>query len=487
MSEAEKKRRSKYRQKRKKWILIQIIALAVVSAIVLTMAFIYYRINKTRHIEYTERSDIDYLVQLSPNEFYEEEWLSKDRSYVSSLMDNILTRFTYTLDMSAYESVEYTYSYNVDATLLIKNKYTGIVIFDPVTEIIPQKTYTQKGSQNLEVKESVLVNFDEYNNRAIKFAEQFKQKDLACSLILTMHMNVEGSCQAVENNTNSYFTSLEIPLAVELSEPVITSSAANGESRSLACTSGMNAGVFLVLSLIFGILDLLGGVFFAFFIFKTRNHDIKYTNKVKRLVTNYRSFIQEITAPFATEGYQLIHIKTFAEMLEVRDTVGSPLLMYANQDGTATSFVIPTGTGLLYTFEIRVEDYNNIYGITPEVDDFDELDDEQTVETTSFGTKIKAFFASLVKLFTRKKTKDDAAEKSEIPEDDVTEESEIPEDDVTEKSEIPEDDVTEESETPEDDVTEESETPEDDVTEESETPKDDVTEESETPEDDTPV
>jgi hypothetical protein len=87
---------------------------------------------------------------------------------------------------------------------------------------------------------------------------------------------------------------------------------------------------------------------------------------VKRLVASYRSFIQEITTPFHTEGYQLVYIKTFNEMLEVRDTIGSPLLMHANEDGTATSFVIPTNTGLLYVFEIRVEDYDDIYGISDE-------------------------------------------------------------------------------------------------------------------------
>ena len=69
MSEDEKKRRIEYKKNRKKWILIQVIILAVLSAMVLTTAFSYYRVNKTYYIDYTEQSNIDYSVQLEPNSF----------------------------------------------------------------------------------------------------------------------------------------------------------------------------------------------------------------------------------------------------------------------------------------------------------------------------------------------------------------------------------------------------------------------------------
>ena len=54
-------------------------------------------------------------------------------------------------------------------------------------------------------------------------------------------------------------------------------------------------------------------------------------------------------------------IKTFVEMLNIRDTIQLPILMSENKDFTKTTFVIPTENKILYVFEIKVENYDEIY------------------------------------------------------------------------------------------------------------------------------
>ncbi|MBR2987206.1 MAG: hypothetical protein IKC63_04225, partial [Clostridia bacterium] len=364
MSEAEKKRRLDYKKNRKKWLLIQIIIIAVVSAVVLSMAITYRQVSRTFYVDYTEQSDIDYRVQLAPNEFYEEEWLAKDKAYVAALIQNIMATFRYDVKTDSKKGMSYSYAYGVDATLRISDKYTGAVIYEPVTELIPMQTHTQSGGQNLSITQPVLVDYSKYNDTAVMFLQTYGLKDVNCALELTLRVNVTGSCDDFKTDSeNVYFTTLRFPLAVDKTEPTVTSSLSNGESKSMACTTGANKNVFLVLGIVFGSLDLIGAAFFFIFMYATRNHDINYAIKVKRLVASYRSFIQEISTPFNTEGYQIVYIKTFNEMLEVRDTIGAPLLMYANADGTATSFVVPSTMGILYSFEIRVEDYDDIYGL----------------------------------------------------------------------------------------------------------------------------
>jgi hypothetical protein len=68
---------------------------------------------------------------------------------------------------------------------------------------------------------------------------------------------------------------------------------------------------------------------------------------------------------FNEEGYQIVMIKTFNEMLGIRDTIQSPILMTENRDETMTRFLIPTNTKILYTYEIKVDNYDFIYGIIP--------------------------------------------------------------------------------------------------------------------------
>jgi putative N-acetylmannosamine-6-phosphate epimerase len=83
--------------------------------------------------------------------------------------------------------------------------------------------------------------------------------------------------------------------------------------------------------------------------------------KVKRIVNSYKGFIQKINTPFNEAGYQVLYINTFNEMLEIRDTLQLPILMYENEDRTRSVFMIPTSTELLYVFDIKVDNYDVIY------------------------------------------------------------------------------------------------------------------------------
>ena len=56
-------------------------------------------------------------------------------------------------------------------------------------------------------------------------------------------------------------------------------------------------------------------------------------------------------------------IKTFTEMLGIRDTLQSPILVFENRDCTMTRFFIPTNTKILYVFEIKVDNFDEIYGL----------------------------------------------------------------------------------------------------------------------------
>jgi hypothetical protein len=362
MSEAEKKRRADYKRNRQKWILIQAVIISLVSVLLLGTAFTYYQINKTYYIDYTESSNVDYSVQLAPNNFYEEEWIEKDKAYVSSLIENIMAKFNYELDMKATAGVEYSYSYYIDATLRITDKYSGAVIYEPVTEIVPLQSHKQNGAQKLVIKETVLVDYDEYNDKAISFNDTYKLKDSSCMLVLTLHINVTGSCDEFEQNSeNTYFTSLNFPLAVDTAEPVVTSSTGNGESKVLACASAMNKDIFLAGSILFGVLDVILVAILIGFVHITKNEDINYNIKVQKIFKNYRSYIQKITNVFETDNYQVLAVSTFNELLSIRDTIQSPILMCENEDQTKTGFMIPTNTNLLYVYEIKVDNYDDIY------------------------------------------------------------------------------------------------------------------------------
>ena len=385
MSEAEIKQRLAYKKNRKKWIIIQAILITIVSLVTAAFLVGYFQVSETYYIDYTESSKVDYSVQLKENNFYDSEWIEKDQAYISSLISNILADFEYSLDMVEASSVKYAYSYSIDAQLKISNKQTGTVIYDPVFVLKEEESFEQSSKNHLVIRESVFVDYNKYNGIADQFVRAYELKQVTSMLVVSMHVDVTGSCDEFESDAvNSYVVSLNIPLGVDTVEMNTTASVPAGETQVLACSSAVNKDIFLMVAVISGAVDLILICILLIFTFLTKNEDVTYTNKIKKLVSAYGSYIQRVENEFDTEGYQLLAVKTFNEMLSIRDTIQSPVLMCENRDQTLTRFIIPTNTKILYVFEIRVDNYDEIYGINAEDDELvvDALDEEAVEEDT---------------------------------------------------------------------------------------------------------
>ena len=383
MSEEERKRRQEYKRKRKKWILIQSIALVLAAVFALTFFLFYDRINRTYYIEYTEKGNVDYKVNLKENNFFEEDSVGAGQSYVSSLIENVVADFEYNLQIDN-ESVSFEYVYSIDAQLIVANQDTGDYIYKPIYNLIPETKATVTDRDSLTFGTSVPIDYNQFNKMATSFINAYGLKNTTSTLVVTMNVSVVSTCNEFENssNENSYFTALNIPLTEENFSMYTTSSNTENQSKVLACSNGVSQNVFLILTIIFASLAILEAIFLVIFVFITKNEAVNYTNKVRKIVSSYRSFIQQIDIQFDVEGYQVVPVKTFKEMLNIRDTIQSPILMFENIDQTVTEFVIPTNTNkILYTFEIKVDNYDDIYGKPePSIEEISEDELEETLE-----------------------------------------------------------------------------------------------------------
>ena len=112
--------------------------------------------------------------------------------------------------------------------------------------------------------------------------------------------------------------------------------------------------------IITSILMLLLGAFLTcemvLYIVHTRSAQTVYEKELKRILSNYRSYIQKINSKFSLRGYQALKVDNFTDMLEIRDTTNQPILMVENADRDSTYFVIPTSTKILYVYCIAVSD-----------------------------------------------------------------------------------------------------------------------------------
>jgi len=109
------------------------------------------------------------------------------------------------------------------------------------------------------------------------------------------------------------------------------------------------------------VLALLQALGLIVYMHLSRNEDVTYTVKVQRMLHSYSLYIQRMEGDFNDEGYQIIKIKSFNELLGIRDTLQSPILMTENRDQTMSRFLIPTDSKMLYVFEIKVDNYDELY------------------------------------------------------------------------------------------------------------------------------
>ena len=369
MSETEKLKRLAYKENRKKCIRAQAILAIIVAIALIASLFAYYSLNKTYYIDYTEDADVNYRVYLKENDFYGKDYLEGGQAYVASLIDRVVADLQYELNIDA-DGVEYEYSYGIVAHLLITDENTNVTVLDK-SYPIKENVSVVETKDRVEINETVEIDYGEYNAFATRFFDQLKlsKNDFETTLVVTMAVSVRGAAAELETDaTNEYDVSVNIPLTLDVVEINIGTSVPTGESKVLACKNAINTEVFKRIATVCAFIEAVMLIILIAFVYLTRNDDINYNIKVKRIVNAYRSFIQKINNEFDTTGYQLLLVDTFNEMLAIRDTIQSPVLMSENEDQTMTRFLIPTNTKILYVFEIKVDNYDEIYGTREDAD-----------------------------------------------------------------------------------------------------------------------
>ncbi len=361
MSEEERIKRFSYREKRKKLISILSIALIVIAIITATLGALSFAYNKTYYVDYTEKSSVSYGVHLKDNDFYEEDFLGEDYAYIASLIDKVEASFNYGIAMEDAEA-DFKYTYRIDAVLEIKDRNTQGVVYAPVFTELSEREMSSSGS-DVSIKETIFLDYNKYNELAKDFISVYKLRDAQATLLVKMHTNVVSESESFHENEaeKSYVASISVPLATDTLAIKITSSAPSVNQKIMSYTTKDIADTYKGYAIISALLLLILALTLIGYTLLSRNHDITYDIRIKRIVSAYKSFIQKIKNEFDVSSLQALYLTSFTEMLEIRDTIGSPILMYENEDKTATRFYIPTNSSIVYLFEIRVDDYDEIY------------------------------------------------------------------------------------------------------------------------------
>jgi hypothetical protein len=146
--------------------------------------------------------------------------------------------------------------------------------------------------------------------------------------------------------------SLSIPLTTKTMAIDIESNSVNGNDINVCQT--INSKKYGFIAIILLIIDIILIVKLRIFIKDTKNEKAVYNMRLRKIMSNYGSYIQKLNNEynFDFERYQILEIKSFEDLLQVRETINKPILMTEKTLAMETYFFIPSDNDV-YIYELK--------------------------------------------------------------------------------------------------------------------------------------
>ena len=334
-----------------------IITIYICVIVLLTLIFIYFtgiffRKTKNKYVEYVENSNIDYKVYLKENEFFDKKYAENERQYIASLIDYIDANFNYTID-TGKKNIDFTYSYYIEAFVDVKDKNTNKSLYNYNDTLVKTKVGYSNNESNININENIKIDYNKYNDKIKKFVNTYSLGNIESTLTVNLHVKTIGSCQEFsEEKSNDSVVSLVIPLTTKTMAVDINDDLVESNDSILICDKKYNDFMYLIPPVVMLLLDIFAINLLCVYISNHRSSNDKYRIELKKIVSNYHSYIQRINTRFDLDKYKVVEVDSFNDMLEIRDSLQQPILMLENQEKNGTEFIIPTNTDLLYVFAI---------------------------------------------------------------------------------------------------------------------------------------
>ena len=329
---------------------------AIITIIGLIMVYNYYSLSKGHYINYVEDSNVDYVVCLKENTFYENRCVSNGNQYVASLIEYIPATFNYKLDFTN-GNIEYVYNYKIVAEFNVLDNENDKVLY--TKEEVIYKSEDKVSSSGINVSYNLNIDYNKYNDLLNSFISVYDLSQTKNTLKVSMDVDIKNKGNNnidLTSLNSSKATSITIPLTTKTVNVDISGTALGTDNNRLVVKPERNYLFVLVIGVIFIIVGVGLYIFISYINKKSRTIKEIYEDRIKKITLAYDSYIQKITGDYPIGASQICKVTSFKDMIEIKESSEKPLLMLENKEKTGTFFLIPVGEGVIYTYAIRMED-----------------------------------------------------------------------------------------------------------------------------------
>lgn len=315
----------------------------------------YFDLNKDHYITYNENSDLGYDVIYKENNFFNNNSLEKNNKYIASLIDYIDANFKYKFGFNE-TNINYTYSYKIVAHLKVKDSNDNNSILYQNKETLYESNVLN-GNKNTNINKVVKIDYNKYNDLISSFLKTYELKDSNSELKISMFVDIKSmGNNTIEDLNKKSVISLTIPLSRKTISIDLSSDLTKSNNRKVLVKNTNNYNYLLLASIVILLISLV--LIIITFIYSRKTRTIKniYDREIRKIINNYGSYIQRINSKYKIGTSQVIKVERFEDMLEIRDTLKTPILMLKNDRDDGTFFIIPATNGIIYTFALRMVD-----------------------------------------------------------------------------------------------------------------------------------
>lgn len=307
--------------------------------------------KKLVSLKYKEDNDIDYKVYLKDNDFFDEKYIEKGKTYITSFIDYIHIDYSYNIDFD--QKVNSTYQYQVVAKIEankaeneVGNYWTKKYdVTKPIKKEIENK-------QNYVIKQSIDIDYNKYNEILNDFKKNAGISNSEGLLKVYLIIKSDVGNNEIDTPVNTQLM-LKLPLSQMAIEATIDSDVNNNvrEVTRIIKDRGILYLGLITLGLCFFAMSI-----FCFWLF-FRNKKIyarsnKYELELKKILSTYDSIIVNTENDLDLEKYNIIEVESFEELIDAHSEIRMPINYY-HTDYDSTFILLSDKTAWKYVLKKR--------------------------------------------------------------------------------------------------------------------------------------
>lgn len=320
----------------------------------LFMICLYVSLSKEHYVNYSEDSDLDYDVIYKDNDFFDDDISKMNSKYIANLIDYIKADFKY--DINFFDkNIYYNYKYKIVANVSVLDNEDKEKIYE--NDDVIYESGTLNGNGRTSIIKTINIDYSKYNELISDFKNTYGLKDAESRLNVNMYININSDKNNdIEKLDKKAVISLLMPLTKKTTGIDISSDLTKSGDRKLLIKSNNNYSRYLLIGVAEVLFALIEIVVIIVHYYKTRTIKNIYDNEIRKLLNTYEGYIQKINSKYKIGTSQVIKVESFNDMLEIRDTLKTPILMLENDAKDGTFFIIPAANGIIYAYALRMVD-----------------------------------------------------------------------------------------------------------------------------------